>query len=542
MYLRSLLISLLTTASLLGSKYPAEPFVSAVLSPETIKKVSEVHFPHITMEQVPLHGLTADKTAQDVYSQYLPFFIIQDGENATLPVNTLPVSAWKAFNLYGNGSLLQCIKRTETRVGWACLTHLLSLPADAHTIAQRQRAIHSLLTSSDYQKLRSSLQKIRTCESDMIRWFMHIVGLKKINRHPTFGYDYPTALAVMHKLIFPAFLGTMGGIFGFSAYTAYVQGNYGDMASTGLVGSCCMAGWVMLFNDERLFIRHTRTILTSLAQIVEEAQKMVTIIKENPALAELPDFRGLTGFFDEAWKNTDIQKLLGLLKAKTFNPNTSAWFDLGYEKNVIAARYQLVMTQGPVKDLLRGIGLVDAHLSIASLIKNYQDTDHPYSLVTFVDDEKPYLSLKNAWSPYTSNPSEHLSLTCGRGAPQHLILPNPDTDAIKTLQACALLAHTFGIAPAQEATMSHFSLFHTCKTTDHYGLSERLVPFTFSALHGLILYQQDNVARFDHFLKIVAPQLAQTGQYLMIAATSSPDAQELTKSGFGTLAQVPTHA
>lgn len=509
----------LGTCSLWANQFPAAPLVNASFSEEYIKKLN---IPPVIDFWSPMTiGLNLTDEHCNNMAPYLAYSIIQKHDTAILSKSAIPESLWKELQLFGSRSLLQTLKRTETHYGTAVLAHLLSDPVGVSSIAQRQKVVAHLLSASDYKKLRDCLQRIHAGEKQLVRWYTHL-GIAKFFPNFTLA-QIPSGVALLMEGI----LGTCG------AFTLWLALKSREplpfcVSGTSFLGA---ALYHCIFNGHQKFLRSTQAVLMGLAQIIEQADQIAQIIRNNPTLLEFPEFQEFLSVFDDSQQPKHLKELIQLLQTNTFKGSPSYW---SRDSNILQARIHLIQSHNEIKTLLRGVGTVDAYTSLATLMRNHQDTNCPYTFVQFVDDEKPMLSLKNTWSPLTTDPLP-ISLECGRSRPQHTLVTGNNENVIKTIGVCTLLAHTFGIAPAQEATMSHFSLFHLCRTSDQYGLSDRLATITIPQEHVLVLYQEDKDVVFDSFIKIVAPQLAQSEQYMVIAAANNPQALDLTKMGFGNL-------
>jgi DNA mismatch repair protein MutS len=165
----------------------------------------------------------------------------------------------------------------------------------------------------------------------------------------------------------------------------------------------------------------------------------------------------------------------------------------------------LIKTLSLGKTILSGcklVGTIDAYLSMAALHDEHQDKPVTFSFANFTDDaKKPELTLKNFWHP-ALDPATAVPNSIAMGGPHRMkdmILTGPNTggksSVLKGASLCILLGQTFGIAPAEKATMTPFAHLNTyANLTDNLAEGVSLFQAEMNRARELL----DNVASLGH--------------------------------------------
>ncbi len=129
------------------------------------------------------------------------------------------------------------------------------------------------------------------------------------------------------------------------------------------------------------------------------------------------------------------KKLCTMLSAWTFKMNPSIGADKG---SVLVAFKIMHEVKDRFIDVIRTVGTLDAYLSLAKLYKQDGNVQqNRYCLVDYETQETPHITLKGLWHPLDS------SLSSG-----------PQATAL-----AIIMAHTCGIAPAQEMRITPHATF-----------------------------------------------------------------------------------
>ncbi len=163
--------------------------------------------------------------------------------------------------------------------------------------------------------------------------------------------------------------------------------------------------------------------------------------------------------------SADMQKLFALLKESTFTLE-SAQSHIYSRGNVLLAHRMFGNVKDELVPLLQAIGEIDAVYSMASTIKERQNSDTPFTFVEFSPDAQATINLEQAWLPMVKQPVAN-SINFGGGVhPNKIIITGPNGGGksvfLKTLGCCVLLAQSWGIAPAKWARMSLFDGIRSC--------------------------------------------------------------------------------
>jgi len=161
---------------------------------------------------------------------------------------------------------------------------------------------------------------------------------------------------------------------------------------------------------------------------------------------------------------TTFKPLWKLLKTKTFKSN-SYFFSHG--GRIISA---LPLIQNHVESIFNGlqvIGLLDAYLSIAELIREHKNAPAKFCFVNLAKSNTPIIEAEDFWHP--TIPADKVvtnSIALGTpGQPRNIVLTGPNAGGkstiLKALILCILLGQTFGVAPASQFTFTPFARINT---------------------------------------------------------------------------------
>lgn len=293
-------------------------------------------------------------------------------------------------------------------------------------------------------------------------------------------------------------------------------------------------------------IKYLQTCLIGAASFVRAAHEISTLATHHHELAQgLSLFRELPKLF-AAHEKTEFDHLVSLLQTHTFKGQAS-FFSLS--GRVLAAHKLMEVHKNEFAVAMLALGELDACLSIAKLIKKFEQKRVGYCFVEFVEQEKPYLKLENFWNPFVhSDIVVTNSIEFGGEQPRSIIVTGSNTGGkstnLKAIMLSVLLARTFGIAPARSATMTPFSYLGSSMNigdnTAHgdslfqaeVKRAERIVNTAESLKHefGILfideLFTGTGVEKGAAAAKRVAEHIAESPHIILILATHFP---ELTK-------------
>lgn len=207
-------------------------------------------------------------------------------------------------------------------------------------------------------------------------------------------------------------------------------------------------------------INYLQTKLIDVATIVNACKAINKLGQQEPEVAQ-----GVLSFaaFEQLLHgndNADFKELVDLLQTNTFRGEAS-FFSLSGK--VLAANQLMIQEKNQFVSALQALGELDACLSMAKLYNKMKAERVNYCFVNFVEKDKPYVKAVNFWNPFVNAQKVVTnSLELGQGADaSKVILTGSNTGGkstiLKALMIDLLMAGTFGIAPAQELTMTQFT-------------------------------------------------------------------------------------
>jgi DNA mismatch repair ATPase MutS len=159
-------------------------------------------------------------------------------------------------------------------------------------------------------------------------------------------------------------------------------------------------------------------------------------------------------------RTESFAELIDLLQTNTFKGSAS-FFSLSGR---VLAGYRLMTDEKEhFAPALAAIGEIDACLSMAKLYKKMQNERVGYCFVDFVEHQKPSLNIVDFWNPFVDAKivvTNSLELGLGADASK-VILTGSNTGGkstiLKAIMMSLLMGHVFGMAPAQEMTLTPFA-------------------------------------------------------------------------------------
>lgn len=210
-------------------------------------------------------------------------------------------------------------------------------------------------------------------------------------------------------------------------------------------------------------INYLQTRLSGAATLINTAKSVTQLAQHHQILEQ-----GVTLFADlselfTSHENKQIDKLVCLLQKNTFRGNAS-FFSLS--GRVLAANKLMDTHKQEFIHSMLAVGELDACLSIAKMMKEFQQKRVGYCFVEFIEHETPYLKLDDFWNPFiNANRVVTNSIEFGGNKPRAIIVTGSNTGGkstnLKAIMTSILLARTFGIAPARNAVMTRFAYLGT---------------------------------------------------------------------------------
>ena len=239
------------------------------------------------------------------------------------------------------------------------------------------------------------------------------------------------------------------------------------LVGSGAAVMCALDAYNMRnqIKSKTVFDMAIQTKLLHVARLLDAAKVLCATVRRHDALTQaLPELAGLDGAIDGI-KNIshDFKKLLDHLKKDTFHGKATI---TSYTGRVIAA-YQLMLEQ---RDrfvfLLKALGELDAHLSVARLCKEFEGERVRFCFPTYLEGDAPSLALSDTWNPVIDR-KKVVANSChlGGDATRNLIITGPNAGGkstyMKSVALSAICAQTIGLAPARTMTFTPFSKIRT---------------------------------------------------------------------------------
>ena len=129
----------------------------------------------------------------------------------------------------------------------------------------------------------------------------------------------------------------------------------------------------------------------------------------------------------------------------------------------LASYYLLDEVKKQIMPALEVIGQIDVAIATAVLIKEFENKNVKFSFVKFVKSNKPYLKIKNGWTPLV-NPDFVVATDFEINGPRNIkniMLTGPGgcgkSTSMKELCNNIIMAQTLGIAPAESIELAPYS-------------------------------------------------------------------------------------
>ena len=215
-------------------------------------------------------------------------------------------------------------------------------------------------------------------------------------------------------------------------------------------------------------LKNAYSKLQSAAHSVNDLKDLNEIINTNSVLKEnvncLEDVKHV---IENSTSNcAEFDNLLNQLGSSSFKENDSPLLSTLLNRGkILSTSYLMAKTQNKLVDILKVIGEIDAYISMAKLYKELKNQNATYCFAQYVDQETPYIYLKDFWTPFIDPKSVVTNnIEIGKTHSKAIISgPNAGgkSTILKAIIINLLLAQTVGIAPAKEVVITPFSYLDT---------------------------------------------------------------------------------
>lgn len=203
-------------------------------------------------------------------------------------------------------------------------------------------------------------------------------------------------------------------------------------------------------------------IIKSLISIKEETDKNSLLLNN------LDCYDTIQYLFDKTSSGSNkFDGLLELLIGDNFSAEPNAIRVMLSRGTILASSYLMKTTQNRLIDIMKAIGQIDAYLSIAKLYKESIGKDATYSFAQYIDQENPYINLKDYWTPFIDQEKVVTNdIELGKnGFARNAIISGPNAGGkstiLKAIIINLLLAQTIGIAPCKQIIFTPFNYLDT---------------------------------------------------------------------------------
>ncbi len=234
-----------------------------------------------------------------------------------------------------------------------------------------------------------------------------------------------------------------------------------------------MLGVMGLIRSTKNLHRH----MVQVSQAMDAMQRLSILVKKDPVLQKTCINTHFNEVFNRINNSEKMLELRKELKKATFkDPDLKFFYRRG---RLLYAHKLMVDVKDELIPTLKAVAELDALYGLACIVKESMGTKRPFSFVKF-DESKPlHIDFKNSWIPVVENAVPN-SLRFGLNHPTKLVITGPNgggkSTVLKSLGHCAVMAQSWGIVPAQSASMSMFSTIRTC-LHPHEDIAEGMSTF-----------------------------------------------------------------
>lgn len=378
---------------------------------------------------------------------------------------------WENLDLFANQhqkpekTVAGALKRTHTIAGEISLIKMLVRPTTDTSILKRRQELIKYLVENDgvYERLNSALAKLKDHEGSLY----HLALPNDPILQPIFNQLYKSRIfpatpggfmadrvlvEISTFLSLPFFTLLAGGL-GLAGYHNKLPrwAGYGGAAFLTLLSGFLLFGRVQVGK----MWGYIKNRMRSVSEFTQAAKKIrLFFIKDKFNI--LHEETKVLGYSNKAL----YKKMLQILSHKTFTSKSSFTDHTG---SVLAALHTAKKAFGDLFRNITLIGMTDAYVSIATLVRERKNKFPRYCFVEYCGAQKPIIEAHDFWHP--TIPTDRVvtnSLELGTpNAPRNLVITGANaggkSTTMKALTVSLLMGQTFGIAPAQKFSFTPFA-------------------------------------------------------------------------------------
>ncbi len=299
-----------------------------------------------------------------------------------------------------------------------------------------------------------------------------------------------------------------------------------------------------------LFEKALHTIMIQISKMSQSVKTIAQTIKANDQLAQFEEFQPIIDFFEkEIPESKLLEKLVTLLQKDTFKGESSFFSNKG---NVLCAYGLLHKLKEKFEKALAAVARLDAYLSVAKLVKEFEDKNVTFSFPQYVQAEKPFLKLTDFWHPLIDSDraiTNSLILGTANQRP-NLVITGPNeggkSTTLKSITLSLLMAQTLGVAPVRAMTFTPFNSIATyLNITDDIGVGNSLFKAEVLRVQQLIDHVENaqdgefSFAVFDEIFNGTTPKEGSAAAYSVAKHLSQfPNSMCIIATHFDLLTQL----
>ncbi|MEX0848891.1 MAG: hypothetical protein WD055_01565 [Candidatus Dependentiae bacterium] len=204
--------------------------------------------------------------------------------------------------------------------------------------------------------------------------------------------------------------------------------------------------------------------LCDVANFFSKIKELQEIIQDIPALQNHCGLQKLDLLLNEKTATASIQKILHLLQASTFVEKQHIFYSRGH---VLITHKLMQELKDELLPVMQAVGVIDGFVSICRVYHEYKDhQERPFCFAQMSVSKKPMLDIVDGWLPLIR--SNHIGNSISLGGDdqsRNLLLTGPNgggkSSLLKLMGGSVVLAHSWGIVPANACNMSLFAGLRT---------------------------------------------------------------------------------
>ena len=219
--------------------------------------------------------------------------------------------------------------------------------------------------------------------------------------------------------------------------------------------------------------------MMGIAAFFNTLQQLKMVLAAYPLFSEQCNAaKQILSFFNETLTaDPDMQQLFDICDTATFKDNASF---LSHQGRVLVAFRLMYKVKEKLEKLLLSLGELDAYLSVATLLHEYNDKRVKFCFVSYNTASKSFLHMRQFWNPFIdSNNVIANDVTLGEPNNRNMVITGPNAGGkstlIKGMAINIILALSLTIAACEEMMLNPpHSIGTTLNVVDNIGKGNSL--------------------------------------------------------------------